>query len=115
MRVPTRGTGTDQLVVVEKSRNGDGAKGLDRSALPSGQPEEGGAGAGKAKPFVISKRIVWEAYKRVKANKGAAGVDKRSVTDFEEDLKGNLLQDLESDVIWELFSTAGSARGHSQG
>jgi hypothetical protein len=37
VRVPRRGTGTDQLVVVRKSRNGDGAKGLDRSALLVGQ------------------------------------------------------------------------------
>ena len=29
----------------------------------------------EAKPFCISKKEVWEAYKRVKANKGAAGVD----------------------------------------
>ena len=36
----------------------------------------------KAKPFVISKREVWEAYKRVKANKGAAGVDGESVKEF---------------------------------
>jgi hypothetical protein len=32
----------------------------------------------KAKPFCISKQEVWEAYKRVKANKGAAGVDEQS-------------------------------------
>jgi len=29
----------------------------------------------KTKPFDISKQVVWEAYLRVKANKGAAGVD----------------------------------------
>ena len=31
----------------------------------------------KAKPFCIAKREVWEAYKRVKANRGAAGVWRR--------------------------------------
>ncbi len=44
----------------------------------------------KPKPFVISKEVVWEAYLRVKANKGAAGVDKESIEDFEKGLKGNL-------------------------
>ena len=44
----------------------------------------------KAKPFCISKREVWEAYKRVKANHGAAGVDGQSIAEFEEDLKNNL-------------------------
>jgi hypothetical protein len=36
-----------------------------------------------AKPFTISKRMVWAAYKRVKANQGAAGVDEESLADFE--------------------------------
>jgi hypothetical protein len=31
----------------------------------------------QVKPFVIDKWLVWEAYQRVKANKGAAGVDGR--------------------------------------
>jgi hypothetical protein len=39
----------------------------------------------KAKPFSISKWEVWESYKRVKANKGAAGVDGQSIAAFEED------------------------------
>ena len=43
----------------------------------------------EAKPFCISKWEVWEAYKRVKANQGAAGVDEQSIADFEKDLKGN--------------------------
>lgn len=53
----------------------------------------------KAKPFCISKYDVWEAYKRVKANKGAAGVDGESLADFEEDLKNNLYK------IWNRMSS----------
>ena len=44
---------------------------------------------GKAKPFDIPKREVWEAFKRVKANRGAAGVDKQSIAEFEADLSNN--------------------------
>jgi RNA-directed DNA polymerase len=51
------------------------------------------------KPFDISKREVWEAYEKVKANKGAAGVDGCSIEDFEEDLKGNLYR------IWNRMSS----------
>ena len=54
---------------------------------------------GKAKPFNISKRVVFEAYKRVKANKGAAGVDGESIADFEKDLKKNLYK------IWNRMSS----------
>lgn len=44
----------------------------------------------EAKPFGISKRGVWEAYCKVKENRGAAGVDGQSLEDFERDLKNNL-------------------------
>jgi RNA-directed DNA polymerase len=55
----------------------------------------------KAKPFSISKRAVFKAYKKVKANKGAAGVDEESIKDFEKNLKGNLYK------IWNRM-TSGS-------
>jgi hypothetical protein len=42
------------------------------------------------KSFEISKWEVWEAYRQVKANKGAPGVDKVTMEDFETDLGGNL-------------------------
>ncbi|MET8682552.1 group II intron reverse transcriptase/maturase [Streptomyces sp. NPDC004647] len=51
------------------------------------------------KPFAISKRLVWEAYERVKANKGAAGVDECSIEDFEKGLRGNLYK------IWNRMSS----------
>jgi group II intron reverse transcriptase/maturase len=44
----------------------------------------------QAKPFPITKRQVWEAYKRVKANQGGAGVDEQSLAEFAEDLENNL-------------------------
>ena len=44
----------------------------------------------RAKPFDIPKREVWEAYKRVRANQGAAGVAGQSIADFEADLENNL-------------------------
>ena len=44
----------------------------------------------EAKPFNIPKRVVWKAFKRVKANRGAAGVDKQSIAEFEADLSNNL-------------------------
>ena len=53
----------------------------------------------EAKPFCISKKEVWEAYKRVKANKGAAGVDEQSIEDFEKRRKKNLFK------IWNRMSS----------
>jgi len=44
----------------------------------------------KEEPLAIPRWIVWEAYLRVEANQGAAGVDGGSTTEFEGDLRGNL-------------------------
>jgi RNA-directed DNA polymerase len=54
------------------------------------QPMDGRSPRKKAKPFCISKKEVWEAYQRVKANKGAAGTDGQTIEDFERKLKKNL-------------------------
>ena len=53
----------------------------------------------KVKPFEISKMLVWNAYKEVKANRGAEGIDKQSLQDFEEQLKPNLYR------IWNRLSS----------
>lgn len=50
------------------------------------------------KPFKISKRLVWRACERVRANKGAAGVDRQSLADFESDLRNNLYK------VWNRMS-----------
>ena len=56
----------------------------------------------KNKSFEIPKQLVWEAYKKVKANKGAAGVDGQSIEDFEKDLKNNLYR------IWSASRRTGA-------
>jgi group II intron reverse transcriptase/maturase len=53
----------------------------------------------KAKPFDIPKREVWEAFKSVKANQGAAGVDGQSIQDFDARLAGNLYK------LWNRLSS----------
>jgi RNA-directed DNA polymerase len=53
----------------------------------------------EAKPFLISKKEVWEAYQRVKSNKGSAGIDGQTIEDFEKRLKKNLYR------IWNRMSS----------
>ncbi|MCY1289129.1 group II intron reverse transcriptase/maturase [compost metagenome] len=93
-RVPMRGTGAEQAVVAMKGHSGSRAKGLphcaDDVAATRGGDADGRTATKPAKPLPIGKRQVWEAYKRVKANRGAAGVDGQTLTEFEESVSDNL-------------------------
>lgn len=60
---------------------------------PVSEPQSDG------KPFAISKWLVREAWTRVKANRGAAGVDGESIAEFESDLHGNLYK------LWNRMSS----------
>ncbi len=53
----------------------------------------------QAKSYTISKQVVWEAYKRVRANRGSCGVDEESIQDFEVNLKDNLYK------LWNRMSS----------
>jgi hypothetical protein len=44
----------------------------------------------QVKSFDIPKSLVWEAYQKVAENKGAPGVDEKSLVEFEADLKNEL-------------------------
>ena len=55
--------------------------------------------ATKCKSYVISKWLVSRAYRLVKANAGAAGVDKETIEQFEKDLEDNLYK------IWNRMSS----------
>jgi RNA-directed DNA polymerase len=53
----------------------------------------------QVKPFDIPKQLVWEAYRRVAANKGAPGVDEQTLGEFGSDLQNNLYK------IWNRMSS----------
>ena len=53
----------------------------------------------ETKPFAISKLLVYQAWLRVKANKGSAGIDDQSVTDFDANLGRNLY------MLWNRMSS----------
>jgi len=51
------------------------------------------------KPYCIAKRAVWDAYKLMKANRGAAGIDEETIMMFEQSLSGNLYK------LWNRMSS----------
>ncbi|AXI24064.1 Retron-type reverse transcriptase [Cardinium endosymbiont of Sogatella furcifera] len=53
----------------------------------------------KVKSYEISKHVVMQAYQNIKANAGAAGVDGKTIEEFERNLKGNLYK------IWNRMSS----------
>jgi RNA-directed DNA polymerase len=53
----------------------------------------------EGKPFAIPKQVVWQAWKSVKANGGAAGADGVTIEMFEKDLGGNLYK------VWNRMSS----------
>ena len=68
----------------------------------------------EVKPFDIPKREVWEAFKKVKANQGVAGVDGQTIAGFEADLSNNLYE------LWNRLSSgtlpsAGATSRNSEG
>ncbi len=85
-----RGTGTEQPVLVRTTRKASSSEGAASSGTSTTSTGNGMNVVDSAKPFGISKQDVWDAYKRVKANRGTAGVDGQSITEFEENLSANL-------------------------
>jgi len=97
-KVPKQSTETEQPVVASRAVKAEGAKGLRYPALSLGQLMEEEP-VNKAKQFVISQAIVQEAFERVKANKGSAGVDNQTIEEFEQGLEKNLYK------IWNRMSS----------
>jgi retron-type reverse transcriptase len=87
-----------------------------RGRADQGQPvanpqgEETGAGPGPGvKSFEIGKRLVYQAWEKVRANNGAPGVDAVSTGLFEEQLKGNLYK------LWNRMSSGSYFPGPVRG
>ena len=53
----------------------------------------------QTKSLPITKRMVWESYKKVRSNKGAAGIDKETLDMYKEKLKDNLY------ILWNRMSS----------
>ena len=87
---------SDELCESRGSEGADMSKPKESANSPEVDEEESMT---EAKPFRIGKVEVWEAYKRVKANRGAAGVDEQSLEEFDQDLRGNLYK------IWNRMSS----------
>jgi len=85
---------SDDISVMEMERRGRAVQ-LDEE----NQPRSGRNFHPKTKPYTISKHLIVDAYKRVKANKGSAGVDRQSLKDFEENLQSNLYK------LWNRLSS----------
>jgi group II intron reverse transcriptase/maturase len=88
--VPMRGTGTEWFVVVMTIRKANSSEGTTSFSTFMTTTGDGMNVEERAKPFNISKREIWDAYKRVKANRGSSGIDGQSIAEFEENLSGNL-------------------------
>ena len=94
-----RGAGADGLVVATKPGNAGGAKEPDNLAEGCRSTSNGRSPCLRQSRTTIPKQLVWDAYQRVKANRGAAGVDGESLAAFEQDLKSNLYK------VWNRMSS----------
>src|ERR1035437_6764005 len=74
-------------------------KGAGSSSRITGSTSDRRKSVTGAKPFAIPKRLVYEAFKVVKANARSAGVDQETIEDFEKTLKDNLYR------IWNRMSS----------
>lgn len=61
--------------------------------------QTGGTKMSGAKPYSIDRQLVMDAYERIKANKGASGVDEMSMEQFDENYKKHLYR------IWNQMSS----------
>jgi len=83
----------------DEARESAWSEGVTSCGCVRGSTSDGRSPLLAAKSFDIPKRLVWEAYLKVKANSGAPGVDGQTIDAFEKDLKNNLYR------LWNRMSS----------
>jgi len=73
--------------------------GVTQLRLPLTTPQRGRDSGAETKSIPITKRMIWESYKKVRKNKGAAGIDQETIEMYEERLEDNLY------VLWNRMSS----------
>lgn len=59
----------------------------------------------EAKPFEIDKRLIYEAYKKVRSNRGSGGIDGITMEEFDADLSNNLYRPMELNEFRQLYAS----------
>jgi group II intron reverse transcriptase/maturase len=73
--------------------------GVTQLTLPLTTPKGGRDSGAETKSIPITKRMIWESYKKVRKNKGAAGIDEETIDMYEERLEDNLY------TLWNRMSS----------
>jgi RNA-directed DNA polymerase len=98
---------TDDLYELGLSHSSDDASvmGVERRAevtqlrLPLTTPKGGRDSGAETKSIPITKQMIWEAFKKVRSNKGAAGIDDETIEWYEKRLQDNLY------MLWNRMSS----------
>jgi RNA-directed DNA polymerase len=73
--------------------------GVTQLRLPLTTPKGGRDSGAETKSIPITKRMIWESYKKVRKNKGAAGIDEETIEMYEQRLEDNLY------MLWNRMSS----------
>jgi RNA-directed DNA polymerase len=84
---------SDEISVMER------AKGLNHSVGLIETTGNGRNSVNRTKLYNIPKQLIYDAYQRVKANKGSSGVDGQSLQSFDQNLSNNLYK------LWNRLSS----------